>query len=287
MRRSMLITAATGASLVAGCHSVDPPYSTTQYAVAANDWQGDFLRVTPETPLDYRLSDGRLTYYLSTSFPDCCTNAIRLFRLSDGMEVSGSMQDQRLTLDGRELPQDRPYEVYPSFVAREDLPSGWYIAGFDARAYASQGPAFPFMSAPALDGVAYARLRIGDGVDWVRTHANVRDGSVDVGLMLSSRVPTAELESSVVEVRRAGERVDCTRASTGEDPDHYIVVVCPGLQQGDTIEVRLVSDRVGHPTGEMQTQTILIDVGHPEHEVAPELGLDVLRAAYGIGGGGA
>lgn len=265
--------------VLSGCHT-EAVWNTTTYAVAVNDWQGDFLRA-PARFDDYLL-EGRLLYHLSTSAPaGCCDPSLRLFRLSDGNEVPGSIQPGR-TLDGRELP-----EGYASFVANETLADGWYIAFFDARPYRAFGPIEPFRSAPALGGVAYARFRLGDQVDWVRTSAILRDesGTVEIAVLLSSSVPLSELASSQVVVRSEGSVIDCTPASAGEDPVPVIAVSCTGLRQGDSIEVSLTSPRVGHPLGAMRPHELVIDRDRTIHVVAPDLGLDLLRATYGVGDG--
>jgi hypothetical protein len=208
-------------------------------------------------------------------------------------------------IDGRELEPDAP--AYSSgFVSSEILEEGWYVAAFDARDYRPYGPIWPYPSrgvvwgpldylTPSLDGVAYARLRIGDALEWVRTFVSVvyERGVVEFSLLLTSTVTGAVLEGSEVIVRRGGVVVPCSPVQYGDlDGYSYVFVACPGraaggLDHGDTVEVQLVSDQVGHPLGAMRPQEVVIDRDRPRaYPVAPEMGLDVLRAAYGIEGGG-
>lgn len=300
-RISPLVSTVSAAVFASGgCHPPESVWNTTSYAVAADDWQGDFLT----GPVRFRREEqpaGLLAFYLDTSAPpDDYMNEIRLFRVSDGQEVPGGMERGR-RIDGRELVPTEAWprvSEYSGFVASEVLEEGWYVAGFDARAYRSFGPIVQAnvahwdmtdWSSRFLYGVAYARLRIGSGVDWVGTYVDVRaeTGTVDFTVTLSSRLSAVDLESTEVTVLRAGMIVSCTEAFRGEEPGVALGVECPGLGHGDSVELRLVSDRVGHPMGAMRPQEIVIDRARWFYAVAPELGLDVLRAAYGIEGGGA
>ncbi len=282
--------------VAAGCHPVDRLPATIQFGITVNDWHGDFLG-TPVTGLGYSAPDGlmgQLAPWVIANTSACCNDPIRVFRLADGSEVSGGMRTGNVTIDGRIVPPPTPMVpgVASGFVARGALDDGWYLAALDARPYRPFGPLARFHWVEAVDDVAFARFQIGRGVDWVQTYPVVREdeGTVDIVLLLSSPLPAAQLEGSRVEVRRAGILVDCTPASTGEDPTLGFGVTCQGLTHGDTIEVRLDSDRVGHPMGELRPQEILLDRDGPlnrrGYPVAPELGLDVLRAAYGIEGDG-
>jgi len=268
---------------LAACSSPAGGPLPIRYAIFVDDWHGDFLNVPMTLPgfgfPNPELGVGQLSPAIYAFRSDCCDDTVRLFRLSDGREIPGAMRTGSTNVNGQVVTSN-PTTV--GFVAAETLEDGWYLGAVDARPYRQFARLELQYWSQAIDDVAYARFRIGDGVDWVSTSI---DSPTVIALVLSSRLPSAALESSRVEVRRAGLLLDCSRMSTGEDPELGVVVQCAGLADGDRIEVRLESDRIGHPTGEMSPQEIVVQPSQ-SFEVAPDLGLNVLRTAYGIEGGG-
>ncbi|GAB4213211.1 MAG: hypothetical protein OHK0013_36860 [Sandaracinaceae bacterium] len=288
------------------CHPPDPAWPVTSYGIAVEDWQSDFLNSPLRFAGDERPT-GLLGVYLSTFAPaeELRRVEIRLFRISDGREIPGALETGR-RLDGAPLVTLDPWREpsdYGGFVASEPLEEGWYIASLDARAFRAFGPIdrapgrglvwSPDPYPPDLDGIGLARLRIGSSLEWVRTWVTFREDRDEVALTLSltSTVPASELQGSEIFVLKDGLVVPCSEVFY-EDPATDLYVECPGqargwLAHGDTVEIRLVSDRVGHPMGTLRPQEIVIDRYRDlPYFVAPDMGLDLLRAAYGIEGGG-
>ena len=278
------LTLGTVFALVA-CSSPAGPLPI-EYAVLVDDWHGDFLR-NPVAGFDYPLYEPPLVGQLSrvVRFSRNATDTLRVFRLADGLEVAGGTRDGSLTIDGRVLPPPEA-EIDRTFVADARLEDGWYLAAFDARGYRPRQLRVLFWG-QAIDDVAYARFRIGDGVDWIRTRTNPwsETGETTIEVVFSSPVLLSDLDRTRVEVRRGAEVAECTSLPISDPTTSVLVLLCPTLVIDDRVQVRVESDLIGHPTGVMVPHEFVMDRLQDTYEVAPDLGLDVLRAAYGIAGG--
>lgn len=270
-------------SLTAACSS--SVLLPVRYAVLVDDWHGDFLR-NPVTGFDSPLPVSLVGQLSRDIRPNRgATDTLRVFRLSDGAEVAGGMREGNLTIDGRVLPPPEA-AIDRAFVADAPLEDGWYLAAFDARSYRPRRLEVLYWG-QAIDDVAYARFRIGDGVDWIRTRTSTvsETGEITLSVQLSSPVPLPDLDETRVEVRRGAEDISCTLFPLDVLTTRSLELLCPTLAVGDRIEVRVQSDFVGHPSGEMVPHAFMVGA-QASYDVAPELGLDVLRAAYAIEGGG-